>query len=494
MQTRSSRIVVSIIGENVKIANCCTFIGAIVPKSKHTAPQISSANSDLPTVAERKAIGHARRARCPRSALAQLEPPSPRRSLLTILRKDSAGRLPNLIPIRYGRMLPSPFAFLRGAVAVMMEDIGRLPRTDIDTQLCGDCHIRNFGGFASPEQALLFGINDFDQTLPGPFEWDVKRLAASVVVAARDQGISDKNCVEAATAAARTYRERMAEFARMHAMDTWYFRIEAQALVDMANNMKTRRKRQALIEKAARHSSEQTFRKLANAVDGAPQIRDQPPLIYHLKDVQHFENEVRAFLGHYLKTLPEERRALLNWFTLFDVAAKVTGVGSVGTRCAIALLMTGADDPLFLQLKEARPSVLEPFAGKARQKNQGLRVVIGQHLMQAASDPFLGWFREPDLKTDFYVRQYNDVTFSLDSDAFSAQDFVDYAQICSWELARAHARAGDAAMISGYLGKGDAFDKAIAKFAVAYADRTESDHRLFVNAVKSGKIRATVEE
>ena len=462
-------------------------------KRKHTAPQSSSAKPDLPTIAERKAIGSARRHECPRSVLARLEPPSPRRDPLTILRKDSAGRLPDLVPIRYGRMLPSPFAFLRGAVAVMMEDIGRLPRTGIDTQLCGDCHVRNFGGFASPEQALLFGINDFDQTLPGPFEWDVKRFAASVVVAARDQGVSDKNCVEAATAAARTYRQRMAEFARMHAMDIWYFRIEAKALVEMANNTKTRQKRQTLIEKAAQHTSEKTFRKLTQVVDGAPQISDQPPLIYHLKDVQHFENEVRAFFEYYLKTLPDERRVLLNWFTLVDVAAKVTGVGSVGTRCAIALLMAGADDPLFLQLKEARPSVLEPFAGKSRQKNQGLRVVIGQHLMQATNDPFLGWFREPDLKADFYVRQFNDMKFSLDSDEFSAQDFVDYAQICGWELARAHAKAGDAAMISGYLGNGDAFDKAIAKFALAYADRTESDHQLFVNAVRSGKIQATLE-
>jgi uncharacterized protein (DUF2252 family) len=463
-------------------------------KSKHTAPQSSPAKPGLPTIAERKAVGNARRKQCPRSILARLEPPSPRRDLLAILHRDNAGRLPELIPIRHGRMLPSPYAFLRGAVAVMMEDIGRLPRTGIETQLCGDCHIRNFGGFASPEQALLFGINDFDQTLPGPFEWDVKRLAASVVVAAREQGVSDKNCVEAATAAARTYRERMAEFARMRAMDTWYFRIEAKALVEMADKTKTRRKRQTLIDKAAQHTSEQTFKKLAHVVDGVPQIRDQPPLIYHLQDVRHFENEVRAFFEHYVATLPEERRVLLNWFTLVDVAAKVTGVGSVGMRCAIALLMSGADDPLFLQLKEARPSVLEPFAGKSRQKNQGLRVVLGQHLMQAASDIFLGWFREPKLKTDFYVRQLNDMKFSLDSDEFSAQDFVDYAQICSWELARAHAKAGDAAMISGYLGNGDAFDKAIAKFAVAYADRTESDHQVFVNAVKSGKLKATVEE
>jgi hypothetical protein len=285
----------------------------------------------------------------------------------------------------------------------------------------------------------------------------------------------------------------MAEFARMDVMDLWYFRIGAAELVKMANNAKTRSKRQALIEKVARHTSEKTFKKLAHDVNGLPQIRDQPPFIYHLNDVRHFESDIRASFRHYLESLPEERRALLNWFTLVDVAAKVTGVGSVGTRCAIALLMAGADDPLFLQLKEARPSVLEPFAGKARQKNQGLRVVIGQHLMQATGDIFLGWFREPDLKTDFYVRQFNDMKFSLDSDEFSAKDFVDYAQICGWELARAHAKAGDAAMISGYLGDGEAFDKAVAKFALAYADRTESDHRLLVDAVNAGKIQATVE-
>lgn len=462
-------------------------------KSKHTAPQAKAAKVNLPTIAERMAIGKARREQCARSLLSSLAAPSPRRDPLAILRKDSAGRIPDLIPIRYGRMLPTPFAFYRGAAAVMMEDIGRLPRTGIDTQLCGDCHIRNFGGFASPEQTLLFGINDFDQTLPGPFEWDVKRLAASIVVAAREEGVSEKNCIAAASAAARTYRERMAEFARMDVMDIWYFRIAAQELERGASNGKTRQKWRALIDKAGQRTSEMTFQKLAKIVDGIPRITEQPPMIYHLPDVQHFEREVRTHFEHYLKSLPEERRVLLDWFKLVDVAAKVTGVGSVGLRCAIALLMAGADDPLLLQLKEARPSVLEPFGAKVRYKNQGLRVVMGQHLMQAASDIFLGWFREPDLKADFYVRQFNDMKFSLDSAEFSAQDFVDYAQVCGWELARAHAKAGDAAMISGYLGNGDVFDKAIAKFAVAYADRTEGDHQVLVDAAKTGKIKATVE-
>lgn len=463
-------------------------------KPKDTTPPSRSPSPAPLSVAERKAIGNARRENCPRSLLAKLEPPALRRDPLAILRKDNAGRLADLIPIRHGRMLPSPFSFLRGAVAVMMEDIGRLPSTGIKTQLCGDCHVRNFGGFASPEQALLFGINDFDQTLPGPFEWDVKRLAASVVVAAREAGVSDRNCSDGAMAAARTYRERMAGFARMDVMDIWYFRIGAVELVKMANNPRTRKKRQALIDKAARHTAEKTFATLAQMAGEKPRIIDQPPLIYHLSDVKHFESEVRAFLLRYAKTLPEERRVLLSRFTLADVAAKVVGVGSVGMRCAVALLMAGVDDPLFLQIKEARRSVLEPYAGRARHPNQGLRVVVGQHLMQAASDIFLGWFREPDLKTDFYVRQLNDMKFTLDSGAFSAEDFVDYAQVCAWELARAHAKAGDAAMISGYLGNGDAFDKAIAKFAVAYADRTESDHGVFVAAVKSGKIKATAKE
>jgi len=445
---------------------------------------------DLPTLAARKAAGSARRAHCPRSALARFGAAPARRDLLSILRRDSAGRLADLVPIRYGRMLPSPFAFFRGAVAVMMEDIGPSPRTGIDTQLCGDCHIRNFGGFASPEQSLLFGINDFDQTLPGPFEWDVKRLAASIVVAAREQGVSDRNAAAAAAAAARTYRERMAEFAAMSAMEIWYFRIEARALAGMLRNAKSRRKLEATLDKAARHTSLQTFGKLARIVDGVPRIADQPPLIFHLPDVRHFEHEIGSFFELYVKSLPAERRALLSRFRLVDVAAKVTGVGSVGTRCAIALLMSGAGSPLFLQLKEARRSVLEPWAGPVRRGNQGLRVVLGQHLMQAASDLFLGWFRDPDLKSDFYVRQFNDMKFSLDSGEFSAQDFVDYAQICGWELARAHAKAGDAAVISGYLGRGQAFDRAMAHFGLAYADQTVADHAWFVEAVKAGKIQA----
>lgn len=467
-----------------------TFQKVFMPRPKHTAPPLRAAVPALRTIAERRAIGSARREQCARSLLSALSPPAPDRDVLRVLTAESAGRLPDLIPIRYGRMLPSPFAFLRGAAAVMMGDIGRLPRTGIETQLCGDCHIRNFGGFASPERSLLFGINDFDQTLPGPFEWDVKRLAASVIVAARDEGVAERQCLEAAAAVARAYRKRMDEFAKLDAMDVWYFRIGAQAVVDAASDAKTRRRRQALVDKAARHTAEKSFEAMAHVVGGVTRIRDQRPLIYHLPEVRHFEDEVAGFFDRYLRTLPEERRALLNRFTLVDVAAKVVGVGSVGLRCAVALLMAGADDPLFLQLKEARRSVLEPYTGKSPHRNQGLRVVVGQHLMQAGGDLFLGWFREPDLKTDFYVRQYNDMKFSLDSSGFSAADFVDYAQVCGWELARAHAKAGDAAMISGYLGRGDAFDKAIAKFATAYADRTESDHRSFVDAVKAGKIEA----
>lgn len=462
--------------------------------SQHIALRMHAVQSQLPTPARRRKRGVERRLDCPRSALARLDPPPAGRDPIALLQHADKGRLRDLLPIRYGRMAVSPFAFLRGAVAVMMEDIGRLPHSGIATQLCGDCHIRNFGAFDSPGLGLLFGINDFDQTGPGPFEWDVKRLGASIVVAAREQGIAEKRASEAALAAARSYRRRIAEFAAMRTLDIWSFRIEARALVDIAGDARLRRERQQLIDAAAARSPAKTLRKLARVSAGEVRIRDRPPHIYHLDGVAHFADEVRDFLGSYLATLPAERQVLLGRFQLADVAAKVTGVGSVGLRCAIALLLAGPEEALFLQLKEARPSVLARYFPSASIRNEGLRVVTGQHSMQSVADPFLGWFRDPGLKADFYVRRYDDIKFSLDSTGFSATDFIDYAQVCGWELARAHARAGDAAVIAGYLGRGDAFDKAIARFAADYADRTESDFRLFAAAIRAGTIDAVPAE
>jgi uncharacterized protein (DUF2252 family) len=447
----------------------------------------------LPALAERKAAGKALRGKHPRSALARYELP-PGRNVVRWLQASNKGRIEKLIPIRYGRMLHSPFAFLRGAAAVMANDIGPLPNTGIRTQLCGDCHLANFGGFASPERSLQFGINDFDETLPGPFEWDVQRLATSFAVAVRAQGLTRRAGLDAARAAARAYREHMARFAQMHALDLWYTRIEVDALVQLARSVETRKLRRRMVAKA-RHSSMATlFPRLAEAGGGLPRFSDHPPLIYHPRHIPDFEQNVHIFWRRYVETLPEERRALVARYRLVDVAIKVVGVGSVGTRCAIALLLADRDDPLVLQFKQARRSVLEPYAGASAHANQGLRVVIGQRLMQAASDIFLGFSHATHLKEDFYVRQLRDMKVSLELEHLSGGDFLAYAELCGWELARAHAKAGDAAEISGYLGKSDEFERTIGKFAMACAEQTERDHAALEAAVKAGRIHASVED
>ena len=351
----------------------------------------------------------------------------------------------------------------------------------------------NFGGFASPERALLFGINDFDETLPGPFEWDIDRLAASFVVAARSVGLSERNCRNAAAAVARTYRTRMMDLAAMRAIDQWYHPLEMNTLAQLAKSADTRRRRRKLIEEARHRTSDRVFPRMTEVVDGRPRIVDHPPLIYHSKNPE-FARETARFWKRYVETLPEERRVLLDRYRLIDMAVKVVGVGSVGTRCAIALLMAGPEDPLFLQLKEARPSVLEPYTRKSRYVNDGLRVVVGQRILQTASDIFLGWSRLESPRVDYYVRQLRDMKVSLDLETMSAAEFVEYAEACAWALARAHAKAADPAVIAGYLGRGDTFDRAVTRFAVAYADRTERDHALLRKAVKAGRIHAPIEE
>ena len=437
------------------------------------------------------ASGKAFRSQMPRSAHAAL--PATRRDPIELLRASNAGRLTHLVPIRYGRMLHSPFTFLRGSAAVMAWDLGHKPHSKLTTQLCGDCHLGNFGGFASPERALLFGINDFDETLPGPFEWDIERLAASFVVAARSSGLSERICRDAGASVVRTYRMRMAELAAMRAVEQWYHPLEMNTLAQLAKSAETRRRRRKLIAAARQRTSDRVFPRLAGLVKGRPRIFDHPPLIYHPGNPA-FAREAAQFWKRYVETLPEERRVLLDRYRLMDMAVKVVGVGSVGTRCAIALLMAGPEDPLFLQIKEARPSVLAPYAGKSLYANDGLRVVVGQRILQAASDIFLGWSRLESPRVDFYVRQLRDMKVSLDLETMSAAEFVEYAEACGWALARAHAKAGDPAVIAGYLGRGDAFDRAITDFAVAYADRTESDHAALVKAVKAGRVHAVIEE
>ena len=319
------------------------------------------------------------------------------------------------------------------------------------------------------------------------------RLAASFAVAARAHGLSRARSLEAAQAAARSYREHMALFAEMRALDLWYTRIEVDTLVQLARSVETRKLRRRMVAKARHSTMAQLFPRLTEVVGGQPRFADHPPLIYHAKHIPDFEQNVQTFWRHYVETLPEERRPLIARYRLVDVAIKVVGVGSVGTRCAIALLLADRDDPLVLQFKQARPSVLEPYAGASRYPNQGLRVVIGQRLMQASSDIFLGYSHAMHLKEDYYVRQLRDMKLSLELDHMSAGDFLDYAGVCGWELARAHGKTGDAAVISGYLGQSDAFERAIGKFALAYSDQTERDHAALRAAVKAGRIHARIE-
>jgi uncharacterized protein (DUF2252 family) len=441
--------------------------------------------------AERQAAGRAARKQLARSAHAWLAPDD--RDPVSLLQRSNRGRLPHLVPIRYGRMLHSPFAFLRGAAAVMAHDLGHAPHSGIVTQLCGDCHLNNFGGYASPERELLFGINDFDETLPGPFEWDIKRLATSFVVAARDQHIPERHCIEAAQAVARSYRQRMLEYAGANVLDLWYAKVDVNTLVQISRSPETRRRREKMLRDARRRNSGVALGKLAENREGQWRFVDQPPLIYHPKGNEDFHHDVRRFWKHYVESLPEERRRLLDHFRLLDVAVKVVGVGSVGTRCAVALLMAEDGHPLILQFKEARASVYEEYAGRSRYHNHGLRVVVGQRLMQSQSDIFLGFSRAESIPADFYVRQLRDMKVALDFEHMSAEEFIEYGEACGWVLARAHARAGDPGVIAGYLGRGDAFDRAIGAFAIACADRNERDHAALAKAVRQGRIEARVE-
>lgn len=437
---------------------------------------------------ERLDAGRALRRDMVRSAHANLATDT--RDMVRVLEVSNRGRIAHLVPIRYGRMLHSPFAFMRGASAVMAHDLGQSPHTGIITQLCGDCHLNNFGGYASPERELLFGINDFDETLPGPFEWDVKRLATSFVIAARDQKIAERHCIEAAQAVARSYRMHMLEYAKVGVLELWYAKVDVNTLVQISKSPQTRRRREQLLRDAGQ--SAVALDKLADSSSGATRFIDQPPLIYHPQGRENFHEEIRRFWKHYVESLPEERRKLLDHFRLLDVAVKVVGVASVGTRCAIALLMAENGQPLVLQFKEARRSVYEPFAGRSQYQNHGLRVVVGQRLMQSQSDIFLGFSHVESLKVDFYVRQLRDMKVALDFEDMSAEEFIEYAEACGWVLARAHARSGDPGLIAGYLGQSDVFDRAIGSFAHKYADRNEADYAALVAAAKSGRVKAEI--
>ena len=437
----------------------------------------------------------------PRSSHAGWEPAADRRDPVDVLTAQAETRVPDLVPIRYGRMLVSPFTFYRGAAAIMAEDLAGTPTTGIVTQLCGDAHLSNFGGFGTPERDLVFGLNDFDETLPGPWEWDIKRLAASMVIAARDRGLSAKQSRQVATATAGEYRRSMREYAKLSNLELWYRRIGASDMRDRFREEVGERGERALdsaVSKAMTKDRMRALSKLTCRVDGELRFQSNPPLLVPIEELvpDAMEHEITTFvqgvLRSYRRTLQEDRRRLVDTYRYVHLARKVVGVGSVGTR-AWVVLMIGVDetDPLVLQVKEAQPSVLEPVLRKSEFANAGQRVVSGQRMMQTASDIFLGWHRTvgvDGVERDFYVRQLWDWKASANVESFDTPGLTAYGRLCASTLARAHGRSGDRIAIASYLGSGDDFDRAIAEFSVAYADQNEADFARLKDAVTAGRI------
>ena len=455
---------------------------------------------------ESAALGRQARAAVPRSSHAGLPTDSDRPDPVTLLESQAKTRVPELVPIRYGRMMSSPFAFFRGAALGMASDLAGTPVSGITVQACGDAHLLNFGLYASPERRLVFDVNDFDETLPGPWEWDVKRLAASIVIAGRDRGFSTAERSRAVLDTVGQYRLAMREFAAMGTLDVWYAKLEAEQIVQRlraaaAKGVDKRRvrRREHDIAKAATRTNLQAASKLSRLVDGRPEFVPQPPVVERLVDLlpqdqrHRLESGIADLVSGYARSLPPDRRVLLDRYRLADMARKVVGVGSVGTRCWIILLVgRDVDDPLILQAKEAQPSVLERFQSRSEHGNAGQRVVVGQRLMQAASDIFLGWHRTTGIdgkRRDFYVRQLRDGKGSFDTGQMVPAGLAVYGRFCGWTLARAHARSGDRIAIAAYLGSSDVFDRALVEFAEAYADRNERDHDALLCAVKDGRLR-----
>ncbi len=448
----------------------------------------------LPCRAERKALGRALREKVPREQHATWKAEAERPDPIRLLEASNVGRLPSLVPIRHARMGVDPFSFLRGSAVIMANDLARTPSVGVKVQACGDAHLANFGMFATPERNLVFDLNDFDETLPAPWEWDLKRLVVSVWVAGRCNGLSESRCEEAARACARGYRHWTNTLSKWSFLDVWYARVDAEELRHTLYREEGASAEKSLAQ-ARRRTQLATLPKLTELREGRRCIIDDPPLLVHpRRDDAELLAEVLQVMGEgYLSTLQGERCTLVRRYKMVDVARKVVGVGSVGTRCYIALLLGAhAEDPLFLQIKEASASVLEPFAGASAYGNAGQRVVEGQRLMQAAADIFLGWCRVGG--RDFYVRQLRDMKGSTDVERLSARGLAKYAALCGRTLARAHARGGDAAVLRGYLGRGDVFDTALCDFARAYADQNERDFALFQKAVRTGRLSAQEEE
>jgi uncharacterized protein (DUF2252 family) len=441
----------------------------------------------MPAIEERLSEGLAEREKVPLEAHAEWEPPADRPDPIALIERQNESRVAELVPIRHGRMSRSPFTFFRGTAAIMASDLSRTPTSGLRVQCCGDAHLSNFGVFAAPDRRLVFDLNDFDETLPAPFEWDVKRLVASVVVAARDNGHRRKEQRAAARATVAAYRGVIAKAAAMRFLDVWYARIDAD---DLATEMHAGKAAKKVLAKARTRTSLGSLTKLAERVDGGYRIRERPPLIVRPPAAMRIERLVEQGLRDYAESLTPDRHLVLDQYHYEDVARKVVGVGSVGTQALVLLLMGPRDDdPLFLQIKQASASVLEPYAGAGAYEHQGERVVQGQRLMQAASDAFLGWFTgSGDQRLEFYVRQLRDMKGSAEVEDLTPSSLARYGALCGANLARAHARTGNAAKLAGYLGADDEFDRALQRFAFAYADQNDADYAAFVAAAEEGRI------
>jgi uncharacterized protein (DUF2252 family) len=467
--------------------------------SKNERERAASEPGDVPAQtrsrAERYAAGKALRKSCPREWHGRWKAPSNRPDAVELVLAAEEGRVSDLLPLRHGRMVRSPFTFYRGAALTMAADLASTPASGIRVQCCGDGHLCNFGGFATPERRVIFSINDLDETLPGPWEWDLKRLAASFVVACRDNGLKEAAARDVATACARTYRESMAEFSQLKTLELWYRALPAEELIADLPSKLRKRGLKRIQKEQAKSRGEEMFPKLVEHKGDKPVIKDQLPTIFHAEDTP--PGDVQAIvldaIAAYRSTLPTAYQSLLDRYELRDAAIKVVGVGSVGTACLVLLFMAGADDPLFLQVKEARGSVLEPYAGASVFPNHGQRVVNGYRLMQPASDMFLGWSQGARGR-HYFVRQLRDMKLSLVVETFGLAEMTIYAGWCGRALALSHARSGSASMLSGYMGKSEALDKAIASFSMAYADQNEKDHAALDRAVRSGKVKAVFEE
>jgi len=446
--------------------------------------------SDIHSAEQRRTDGKALRNKVPRELHSGWTPPKNRKNPIDILIESNEGRVAELIPLRFERMLQSPFAFYRGTAAIMAADLAHTPISGIRVQACGDAHLMNFGGFATPERQIIFDINDLDETLPAPWEWDLKRLTTSIAVAARHLELSESEAAKAVKATACAYREQMLDYSSMRALDVWYDIITLDKFLARIPNDEVRAQVLKRVQKARTESSIDTlFPKLAEFDGIKPRIKDNPPLIFHPhKDLTPgLESEYAEIIAEYRASLPVHIRVLFDRFHFCDVAFKTVGVGSVGTYCFVSLFMAADNDPLFLQVKEARPSVLEPYAGKSQYSNNGERVIEGQRLMQAASDIFLGWTIAKNGR-HLYFRQIRDMKMSAIIEGWDMKTLSLYGKLCSWALARAHARSGDSALIAGYMGTSNIFDEAICEFSLEYADQVQRDYKEFAKAIRQGKL------